>query len=246
MVPPLVTARRLAPSRARTRSATRSHTMRGRSSLNSSRRVAAGQQVEHGGEHVVGEVGEAGAAAHERGQLVDRPLLHRRHGHDLLGQHVERVAEVAGLLDEAVAHAPHDDGRLEQVAPVLGEDACPSTARPPVAGPADALQAAADGARRLDLDHEVDGAHVDAELEAAGGDEAAQLAPLQLVLDDDALLAGQRAVVGLDQLAARRPASTPSVSASSFSRAARRSARRRALQKMMVERWASTSSRMRG
>ena len=108
-----------------------------------------------------------------------------------------------------------------------------------VAGPTDALQAAADGARRLDLDHEVDRAHVDAELEAGGGDEAAQLAPLQLVLDDDPLLAGQRAVVGLHQLAAT-PASTPSVSASSLRRAARRSARRRALQKMIVERWAST------
>ena len=38
----------------------------------------------------------------------------------------------------------------------------------------DALQAAAHRAGRLDLDHEVDGAHVDAELEAARGDEPAQ------------------------------------------------------------------------
>ena len=40
-------------------------------------RVAAGQQVEHVDEQVVGEVGEGGAAADEGGQLVDRA---RRHG----------------------------------------------------------------------------------------------------------------------------------------------------------------------
>ena len=58
-------------------------------------------------------------------------------------------------------------------------------------------------ARRLDLDHEVDGAHVDAELEAAGGDERPQPAGLELVLDEQPLLAGERPVVGLDQLLAR-------------------------------------------
>ena len=45
-----------------------------------------------------------------------------------------------------------------------------------VAGAADALQPARDRLRRLDLDHEVDGAHVDAELERGGRDQAGQLA----------------------------------------------------------------------
>ena len=169
-------------------------------------------------------------------------------GHDLLGQHVERVAQVAGGLDEPVVHPPGDDRRLEQVAPVLGEDVAPARLAHLVAGPADALQAAAHRARRLDLDHEVDRAHVDAQLQAGRGHEPPQLAPLELILDDDPLLPGQRAVVGLDQLDPRpgRRSITPSASASSLSRAARRSARRRALQKMMVERWARTSSRIRG
>ena len=108
-----------------------------------------------------------------------------------------------------------------------------------------------DGARRLDLDDEVDGAHVDAQLEAAGGDDGPQVAALELVLDDDALLAGQRAVVGLDELLAEAPVSSrstpmPRSSASSLSLAASRSAWRRALQKMIVERCARTWSRMRG
>ena len=70
-----------------------------------------------------------------------------------------------------------DDRRLEQVAAVLREDAAPllSLAHA-VPGAADALQAARDRARRLDQEHEVDRAHVDAELERAGRDDAAQLA----------------------------------------------------------------------
>ena len=43
-----------------------------------------------------------------------------------------------------------------------------------VPGAADALQAAAHRTWRLDLDDEIDRAHVDAELEAASGDDAAQ------------------------------------------------------------------------
>ena len=53
-----------------------------------------------------------------------------------------------------------------------------------------------DRLRRLDLEDEVDGAHVDAELERARRHEAGQLAGLELLLDDEALLARQRAVVG--------------------------------------------------
>ena len=64
-----------------------------------------------------------------------------------------------------------------------------------MAGAADALQAAGDRLRALDLDHEVDGAHVDAELEAGGGDEARNPPRFQILLDDHPLLARQRAVV---------------------------------------------------
>ena len=141
------------------------------------------------------------AATSATGMLAAR----RDVGDDLLGEHVERVAQVAGRLDLAVEHAPHDDGRLEQVAAVLRVDRALARLADLVAGAPDALQAAADRARRLDLDHEVDGAHVDAELEAAGGDDGAQVAALELVLDDDALLAGERAVVGPDELLAEPP-----------------------------------------
>ncbi len=67
--------------------------------------------------------------------------------------------------------------------------------------PADALQAARDGLRRLHLDHEVDGAHVDAQLERRRGHEAGNLALLQQLLHLEALLAGERAMMGTRELA---------------------------------------------
>ena len=64
-----------------------------------------------------------------------------------------------------------------------------------VAGPADALQAGGHRLGRLDLDDQVDGAHVDAELERGGRDQRRQLPRLQQLLDLEPLLAGDRAVV---------------------------------------------------
>ena len=56
---------------------------------------------------------------------------------------------------------------LEQVAAVLGEDDALRRLADLVTRPTDALQSARDRPGRLDLDDEVDRAHVDAELEAA-------------------------------------------------------------------------------
>ena len=124
---------------------------------------------------------------------------------DLLGEHVERVAQVARGLDLAREHAAHHDRRLEQVAAVLRVDRALARLADLVPGAADALQPAADRTRRLDLDHEVDRTHVDAELEAAGGHDRPQVTALEVVLDHDALLTGERAVVGADQLLAEAP-----------------------------------------
>ena len=154
------------------------------------------------------QVGERVGAADHVGHLVDGDVLDRAHGHDLLGQDVERVAGDPGLLDEARLHPLDDDRGHDQVAPELGEDAALRRLAHLVAGPADALQPAGDRRRRLDLHDEVDGAHVDAQLEAAGGDQGRQLAGLQGVLDLQPLLPGDRAVVGPHQLL-RRPARWP-------------------------------------
>jgi hypothetical protein len=123
-------------------------------------------------------------------------------GDDLLCEDVEGVARHHGGLDQPFVHATHHDGALEEIAAELGED--PPHAHLPhaVAGPPDPLQAAGDGLGGLDLQHQVDGAHVDAELQGAGGDEAGQLPALQQLLDLRALLSREGAVVGAGDLEA--------------------------------------------
>ncbi len=69
-----------------------------------------------------------------------------------------------------------------------------------MAGAAYALHGDGDGARRLNLADEVDGADVDAEFERGGGDEHANLAVLEAVLGVEAQLAGEAAVVAGDVL----------------------------------------------
>ena len=64
----------------------------------------------------------------------------------------------------------------------LGKRCLRSTASDLVAGAADALHAAGDGGRRLDLDDQIDRAHVDAELERGGGAEGADLSGLETAL----------------------------------------------------------------
>ena len=113
-----------------------------------------------------------------------------------------------------------------------------------------------DGLGRLDLQHEVDRAHVDPELQRGGGDEARQLARLQQLLDLRALLARERAVVGARDLAQRLAglAASPSqprrrlVIASAqlrrgelVQRSATRSAERRLLTNTIVELCSRTS-----
>ena len=129
------------------------------------RRIAAVEHVEHVLQLLAREVVEGLGGGDQALDRVDLPLVHRRHRDQVLGEHVERVLRDRRLLDLAFAHAPGDDGALEQVAAVFGEDPALGGLAEAVAGAADPLQAAGDGLRRLDLDHEVDGAHVDAQLQ---------------------------------------------------------------------------------
>ncbi len=133
-------------------------------------------------------------------QLVDGGVVQRHRGHQLLGQYVERVAHDPGVLDLARVHALGHHRRLEQVGPVTGEDAPTRGHAHLVPGPANALQPGGNRAGGGHLDHQVDRAHVDAQLQAGGGDQACELTPLQLVLDQQPTLARQRPVMGLHQL----------------------------------------------
>ena len=119
--------------------------------------------------------------------------------HDLLCQHIERVTQIMRGLNVAIDHSARDYGGFEQIATMLWEQLAATRFTHLMSGTANALQAAAHGARRLDLDHQIDGTHVDAKLEAAGGHDGAQQPALELIFDDHALFAGQRTVVSLHE-----------------------------------------------
>ncbi len=165
-------------------------------------RVAAGEQVEDVAQQLVRELREVRGPPEHAAEIRDGPLVHRAHRDDLLRDHVERVPGVARLLDRALQHPLDDDRGLEQVAPELREHLAAARLAHLVAGATDPLEPARDRTRRLDLDHEVDRAHVDAELERARRDDRLQRAALELVLDLEPLLARDRAVVRAGELLA--------------------------------------------
>ena len=160
-------------------------------------REAAGEQVERRLVGRAGERAERRAALERLEPALDVDRTEGAGGDGLLREDVERVLRDRDRLDLPRQHPLGDDRGVQHVAAVLGEQRGPAHLADLVAGAADALQAGGGARRRLDLDHEVDGAHVDAELEAARGDDAAQDAGLQLLLDLRALLLRDRAVVGL-------------------------------------------------
>ena len=87
----------------------------------------------------------------------------------------------------------------DEVAAELREQHAPRHRADLVAGAADPLQPAGHARRRLDLDDEVDRAHVDAELERARRDHRGQPPGLEVLLDELAVLLAHRAVVGAGQ-----------------------------------------------
>ena len=172
--------------------------------------IAAVEHVEHVLELRAGQLGVGVGAGDEREQVIDV---------DGCSASCSAAAAMATIcwastssalrghdrrLDLGLAHPPGDDRALEQVGAELGEDPPAADVADGVPGAADPLQAAGHRLGRLDLDDEVDGAHVDAELEAGGGHQARQLAGLEHLLDDRALLAGERAVVRAGDLLPRR------------------------------------------
>ena len=136
-------------------------------------------------------------------QVLTRPAVHHGHGHELLSEDIERIPRDLRGLDRALVHPAGDHRHLEQVAAVLREDDALAGRTDLVTSTTDALEATGHARRALDLDDEVDGAHVDAKLERAGGDERGEAARLQFLLDLESLLAGDAAVMSAHELLAR-------------------------------------------
>ena len=142
--------------------------------------------------------------AHSANKLVFGPFLAGAHGHDLLGQEIQRRHRHFDGIQSAGAHGAQQGQAFDQFIarqrkqPPFGHDA------QRVARPADALQERGDRARRADLANQVDVADVDAHLQRRRGDDRFQLATFQSLFRTQANLARQAAVMAAT-------ASSPSV-----------------------------------
>ena len=141
------------------------------------------------------ELGKRRSAPHGSEECVDRPLVHRDHRDDLLREDVQGIPRIPGALDLRVVHRTRDGRAGDEVAPKLGHDDAAAGLADRVPGSPDALHPARDRGRRLNLDDEVDGAHVDAELERRGGDQPADEPGLEAFFDLDPLRPRDRPVV---------------------------------------------------
>ena len=162
-------------------------------------RVASREHVEHALEDGATQLRKRRGAPDRAKQLVDLPVVHRGHRHDLLRDDVERVPGEARGLDRAIVHRLGDRRAGDEIAAKFREHDPFADRVRVVAAAADALKPAGHRWRRLDLHDEVDRAHVDAELQRGGRDEPAQLSGFQQILDLDALRARDGAVVRADE-----------------------------------------------
>jgi hypothetical protein len=73
-------------------------------------------------------------------------------------------------------HGPRHGSASHQVSPILGENDALTGCSDVMTGTADALHGAGYGRRRFNLYDQVDGAHIDAQLERGGGHQRTQAA----------------------------------------------------------------------
>ena len=165
-------------------------------------RDALGQHHQDLLELVVGQVGVRGRAADHRRELGLADLLGGRGGDDLLGQDVERRVAQRDRVEVAAPHAADERGALDQLVAGQREQPALRRAAEVVARAADPLEQRRDRPRRAELDDEIDGADVDAELERRRGDRALDLTVLELLLGGEPQRARHRAVVRDDVLLA--------------------------------------------
>src|SRR5581483_10859159 len=173
--------------------------------------IAAREKIEHILEGGAAEVGEGSGPAHQSEEIVDGnlgltgafafPTRDREAGRlgyggdDLLGENIEGIAENRCRLDVSFVHGAGNSGAGDQIGAVFREDDALADHADAVPRAADALHAAGDRRRRLDLNDKVDGAHIDAEFKRGCGDEGANLSAFELPFDFATLGGGEGAVV---------------------------------------------------
>ena len=148
------------------------------------------------------EFGVGRGLAEEGEEVVFAPGLAGGFGDDLLGEDVERGDGREEAVEAPGLDGADERGALDELVARRREEAALRREAEGVAGAADALEEGRHAARRLELADEVDGADVDAEFERSGGDERLHFAGLEALLEVEAALLREAAVVGADVLLA--------------------------------------------
>ncbi len=162
-------------------------------------RVVSREHLDDGHQDLTSQLPVWKSAARESFDFVDPPRPLRAESHHLLREHVQRTRRDLHALNLAFEHPLGDDGALEQIPLELGKEDSPAPLAHGVPRSADSLQAARDRSRRFHQNHEIDGPHIDPELEGARGDDALELAPLQRFLNLAALLVGKASMVSAEE-----------------------------------------------
>ena len=142
-------------------------------------------------------------ASHEVIQCIGSPLrlVRGNHGDDELRQHVERVLHDVRGFDVSRSHRFEDRQLLQRVVTEGRDEDSPAHRVERVARAADALQRRRHALGTLELHHLVHRPDVDAQLEGTRRDERAQLARLELSLEQVTTFPRERPVVRQRDLA---------------------------------------------
>ena len=119
----------------------------------------------------------------------------RHNRHQLLRQHVQRIARKPRGLDVPLVHGARHGCASHQVGAILGKQNPLAHRVHMVPCAANALHSTRHRWRRFDLDHQIHRAHIDAQFQRGSGAQGANLSRLQLLLDDRPLRRRQRAVM---------------------------------------------------
>jgi hypothetical protein len=117
----------------------------------------------------------------------------------MLGQHIQPAGDDRVAVEALFRHRIGGRAAFQIFEPVAWHQQGAAGLVQPVIGAADALDQARRPFGRADLDHQVDRAPIDAEIERGGGDDGAEFAPRHCRLDLAALFDLQRSVMDADR-----------------------------------------------
>lgn len=161
--------------------------------------AACGDQIDHLLEGLIGQAAIGPRARHLGEQLGQVEGFGTGAAHDVLGQGVQRAGMLRLPVEGVFGHGLPRGLALQHLEAAGGDHQGARGLVQPVVGPTDALDQATGPLGRGQLDHQIDVAPVDAQVQRRGAHHGLEVAARHGRLDLASLLGGQRAVVQGDR-----------------------------------------------